>query len=86
MDKKLLNIAETILNGIGITVSVTDLNNILNIILLVISILSILVRASISIYNHYKEKKYNEIANDLEKTKDEIETIINKEDKKDGKI
>lgn len=57
-----------------------NIQTILGIILLVLSIISILYKTALSIYQHVKNKEYKEIADDLAKAKDEIEKL------KDGDI
>lgn len=57
-----------------------NIQTILGIILLVLSILSILFKCVLSIYTHIKNKEYKEIADELDKAKEEIEKL------KDGDI
>ena len=52
-----------------------NIQSILGIILLVLSILSILFKCGFSIYTHIKNKQYKEIENDLEKAQEEIEKL-----------
>ena len=52
-----------------------NIQTILGIILLILSILSILFKCGLSIYTHIKNKKYEEIVNDLDKAKEEIEKL-----------
>lgn len=54
---------------------ITNIQSILGIILLVLSILSILYKMGLSIYTHIKNKQYKEIAEDLDKAKEEIEKL-----------
>lgn len=83
--EKTLNVLETGLNAIGIAIGVSDMENVLNVILLIISIASILFRAGYAIYQKIKEKKYNEIAKELDDAKEALEQLQNKEDTDDGK-
>ena len=83
--KKFMDIAEPLLNGMGILVGVSDIENILNIVLLCVSIFAILWRAGYTIYQHIKEKKFDKISDDINNAKDEIENLMPKEDNKHGK-
>lgn len=83
--KKFMDIAEPLLNGMGILIGVSDIENILNIVLLCVSIFAILWRAGYTIYLHVKEKKFDKIAAEIDKAKDEIENLMPKEDNKNGK-
>ena len=83
--KKFMDIAEPLLNGMGILIGVSDIENILNIVLLCVSIFAILWRAGYTIYQHIKEKKFDKIGDEIDKAKDEIENLMPKEDNKHGK-
>ena len=52
-----------------------NIQTILGIILLVLSICSILYKMGLSIYIHIKNKKYEEIAKDIDNAIDEIEKL-----------
>lgn len=54
---------------------IANIQTILGIILLVLSICSILFKMGLSIYTHIKNKQYKEIAEDLDKAKEEIEKL-----------
>lgn len=75
--KPALDVAETVVNIAGITVAVQDMESILSIILLSISILSLLIRGGYLAYKHFKAKKCDEgiktIVDTLDKAKDTIE-------------
>ena len=83
--KKFMDIAEPLLNGMGILIGVSDIENILNIVLLCVSIFASLWRAGYTIYHHIKEKKFDKIGDEIDKAKDEIENLMPKEDNKHGK-
>lgn len=61
--------------GLGIAISVDQLETILGIVILSVQILIIVVKTSISIYQKVKEKRYNEIKEDLDSAKTEIEEV-----------
>lgn len=68
---------DDVLNVLGITIGLAQIYTTLGIILLVLNIASILLRCVLSIYAKIKEKKYNEIPNELDKTANEIEEVLN---------
>ncbi len=73
-----------ILSTIGIAWSVQDLQNIISLILLIISLLNILWKGGYSIYTHVKNKEFNKIESDIKESKEELEKLnntINKEEK-----
>lgn len=79
---KIIDTAETILNTASIIISVQDLNDIINLILLIVSLIAILWRAGYAIYKHIKEKDYDKVNDELSKAKDDIEKLNHKEDNK----
>lgn len=52
-----------------------NIQTILGIILLILSILSIIIKSVITIYVHIKNKNYNGVIEELEKTKEELEKL-----------
>ena len=66
---------ETCLNVMGIAVGIENIETILGILLLSINIATILWRMCYSMYKKIKEKKYDEIDDILDDTKDKIENI-----------
>ena len=66
---------ETCLNVMGIAIGIENIETILGILLLSINIATILWRMCYSIYIKIKEKKYDEIDDVLDDTKDDIENI-----------
>lgn len=75
MFMKIDNTFGTMLNVFGIMFSVSDVNSILNLILLVVSIASIVARAVILVVQKIREKDYNGAVEELDKAKDEIESL-----------
>ena len=72
---KIDNTVGTLLNVFGIMFSVNDVNSILNLILLVVSIASIVARAVILVIQKIREKDYNGAVDEIDKAKDEIESL-----------
>lgn len=76
---------DNISNGISIltgSFALANIQEILSIIILVISILNILVNMSIKIYNKIKANKYDEIPNDINEASEQLENLQKKEGKK----
>ena len=67
-----------ILSSVGIAWSIQDLQNIVSLILLIISLINILFKAGCSIYNKIKNKKYKEIQTDIETAQNELQDLQNK--------
>jgi F0F1-type ATP synthase membrane subunit b/b' len=82
--KKVLDACETGLNVVGVAIGVSDIESVLNVILLIVSIAAILFRAGYAIYQHAKEKNYSKIAEELESAKKQLEQLQPKEDDKNG--
>lgn len=76
---------ETCVNVLGVTIAITDIYNILSIILLVISIVSIVARASYKIYTYVKNKKIDKALDEADKLKDDLEDLIDKGGKDNGR-
>lgn len=75
MFMKIDNTFGTVLNIFGIMFSINDVNSILNLILLVVSIASIVARAVILVIQKIREKDYNGAVDEIDKAKDEIESL-----------
>ena len=78
---KSYDFAETGLNIFGIAVSVTDLNQVLNLVLLIVSVASILFRCGYKVYILIRGKKMKEAIDAIDEAKDELSQIV---DKKEG--
>ena len=74
---------EDVAIAMGVYVSIIDIQQILSIVLLVFNIVWICTKAGINIYKHIKEKKYDEIDDDIKDAIDEIEDL-SKKDKNDS--
>ena len=72
--KKLLTIDYTVDVASG-SYGLANIQTILGIILLILSILSIIIKSVMTIYIHIKNKNYNGVIEELEKTKEELEKI-----------
>ena len=81
-----LTACTTIVQSMGILGAVTDLENMLNVILLVLSIVGILLTIGFNVYDRIRKKDYKgagkEIRNGLEELKQMSEELKGKEDEK----
>lgn len=73
--KNTFNVIEDVLIGMGITVSLIDIQQILSIVLIVLNVCMILVKVGLKIYDHVKTKKYDQIDDDLKEGIEGIEKI-----------
>lgn len=81
--KNTFNVIEDVLIGMGITVSLIDIQQILSIVLIVLNVCMILVKVGLKIYEHVKTKKYDQIDDDLKEGIEGIEQIQQKTEKHD---
>lgn len=72
-----------VLSTLGVMWSVQDINNIISLLLLIISICNLLYTFVRTIVSRVKNKEYDEIPNDMNKLKSDLEKIqqYNKEEK-----
>lgn len=76
-------ISSSILGTLGITLSVQDLTQIVNLVLLILSVVNVLWVLFNRVREHIKNKQYQELQNDISNAIDEIKN--SKEEYKDGK-
>lgn len=69
---------EDVLIGVGLAVSIEQIQTILGIVILSFQIVLIIVKTGMKIYQKIKDKKYSEIEQDIEDAKKEIEDVTNK--------
>ena len=72
---KVTSIIEDVLIGVGIAVSISDIQQVLSIILLVFNVCWILFKFGYKIYERIKNKQIKEIGDDIKETHDELETL-----------
>lgn len=82
MKHNVLNILEDVTIAGGVAIGISTIETILGIIILSVQILIILYKAIMKIIELVKKKKYDEIDDALEETKDQLEDL---KDKTDGK-
>ena len=80
---KHINVLEDVLVVGGITISISMIQSILGIVILSFQILIILFKAGKKIYDLIKNKKYDDIDDALEETKDQLEDLKDKTNGKD---
>ena len=82
MKHNVLNILEDVTIAGGVAIGISTIETILGIIILSVQILIILYKAITKIIELVKKKKYDEIDDALEETKDQLEDL---KDKTNGK-
>lgn len=83
---KYYNYFDYSLNAFSLVFAGVNFEDIFSIILIIISIISILFKLSVSIYDKIKAKDYKSIQEDIEKAKEELEHLKKlEEDKENGK-
>ena len=70
---------ETGINVMGISLSVTDLTQILNVILLAVSVASILFKAGYAVYTHIRNRSLDGAKKAIDEAKDELEKLREKQ-------
>lgn len=89
-----LNVIEDVLIGVGIAVSLTDIQQILSIIILVFNVCWILFKVGYKIYEHVKTGNIKAIGDEIKTGADELQTLSDslpkeqkqeREDSEDGK-
>ncbi len=70
---KQYDIAETGLNVLGIAVSVEDLTSTINLILLIVSLASLVLRGAIKIYSALKERNAQKAIDSIDELREDME-------------
>lgn len=72
-----LDKVENALVGVGLTIGIANIKDILGIILIALQVAIVLYKAGVSIYKKVKARKYDEILTDLDKAQKELEELKN---------
>lgn len=80
---KILSTFNKIIDSIGLIYGITNLQEILGVIVLILTIINILTGYGFKIYDKIKNKKYNEIPNEVNNAINEIKDEIDKSKKDD---
>lgn len=75
MSKNLSNALENISILIGFTISLETIESILGIIILAFQVIWVIVKCGIAIYKKVKQKKYDEIDDEVKKGIDDLKNI-----------
>lgn len=73
----ILNKCENVLVGIGLTIGIANIKDILGIVLIILQVAIILYKAGVSIYKKVQARKYDDILADLDKAQKELEELKN---------
>lgn len=77
--KKAFDLTENFINFLGVGFALADVNNIINLILLIVSILAIVIRAAFEIRDHIKKKEYDKIDDTINDAVSDIEDKLPKD-------
>lgn len=75
---KIYDTIETGINAAGIAISITDLNQVLNMVVLCVSVASILFKAGFAIYKHVKAKNFEDAMVVVEDATEQLEDLKGK--------
>lgn len=82
---KVQEVIEDVSIATGISISLVDIQQILSIVLLCFNVIWIIVKCGVKVYEHYKNKNYKAIADDIKDGKDELERLTGKDSDSNGK-
>ena len=77
---KVFDAIESMFNILGLAKGVNEIESWLGITLVVINILAILIRSGIKIYDHLKHGRVDDAIGEVEKARDDINKLDNKDD------
>ena len=77
---KVFDALESMFNILGLAIGVSDIESWLGITLVIINILAILIRSGIKIYDHLKHGRVDDAIGEVEKARDDINKLDNKDD------
>ena len=77
--KKAFDLTENLINFLGVGFALTDVNSIINLILLIVSILAIVIRSAFEIRDHIIKKEYDKIDDTINDAVSDIEDKLPKD-------
>lgn len=77
---KFLNIFNKTVDSVGLIYGIANLQEILGLVVLILTIINILTSYGFKIYDKIKDKKYNEIPEEVNKALEEIKDLEKKDD------
>lgn len=83
--KNAWNVFDTMLNSLGIYIGIQDIESWLGVALLVVSLCSMLARAGITAYRHFKKGNIEKALDEVDDAMKKAHDIIEKENDKHGK-
>ena len=83
--QKQIDVISNTLSVVFGSYALTNIKETLSIIILVLSIINVLITMGFKIYGKIKNKKYEEIPNDIQDGVDELDKIIKNINEKEGK-
>lgn len=80
----ILDKIENALVGVGLTIGIANIEDILGLVLITLQVAIILYKAGVSIYKKVQARKYDDILAELDKAKKELEELKNSLPDKEG--
>lgn len=74
---------ESMFNILGLAIGVSEIESWLGVALLVINILAILIRSGIKVYDHLRHGKLDDAVGEIDKARDDINSLDGKEKQDD---
>lgn len=68
-------VSSSVLGALGITLSVQDLTQIVNLVLLILSVINILWVLASKVYTHVKKKQYEKITEDINEAQEDLKKL-----------
>lgn len=73
----ILDKVENVFVGVGLTIGIANIKDVLGIVLIALQVAIILYKAGVSIYKKLQARKYDDILADLDKAQKELEELKN---------
>ena len=78
MGSKIFDALESSCNILGIAIGVSDIESWLGVTLLIINLLAILIRSGLRVYDHIRHGRIDDAYKEIDKARDEINSIDKK--------
>lgn len=80
---RIFDAVESMFNILGIAIGVNELESWLGVTLLVVNLVAILIRSGIKVYDHLKHGRIDDAVGEIDKARDDINSLDGKENKDD---
>ena len=80
---RIFDAVESMFNILGIAIGVNELESWLGVTLLVVNLVAILIRSGIKVYDHLKHGRIDDAVGEIDKARDDINSLDGKEKQDD---